>query len=154
MFIADCFIHRVPAGMLPLETWSPWASAVLWARLCGTMFSRSPPSQDPEKVSASSKCDIEIKSTCGKKKKGENQVLYLCVCVCVIKMGSKKVQQSHAKKKKKQPSSGGSTRNNACDSEENVIDIVIQVWGILFTCHLRRRHFWSTLWLGVRKVCH
>ena len=77
-----------------------------------------------------------------KKEEGrKSSSVSVCVCVCVIKMGSKKVQQSHAKKKKKQPSSGGSTRNNACDSEENVIDIVIQVWGILFTCHLRRRHF-------------
>ena len=58
-------------------------------------------------------------------------------------------------KKKKQSSSGGSTRNSAYDSEENVIDIVIQVLGILFTCHLCRRHFRSTLWLGVSEedVC-
>ena len=58
-------------------------------------------------------------------------------------------------KKKKQPSSGGSTRNSAYDSEENVIDIVIQVLGILFTCHLCRHHFCSTLWLGVSEedVC-
>ena len=107
------------------------------------MFSRSPPSQDPEKVSASSKCDIEIKSTCGKKEEGRKSS---CVCVCVLEKWGPKRSSSHMqKKKKKQPSSGGSTMNNAYDSEENVIDVVIRVLGILFPCHLCRRHFCSTL---------
>ena len=33
-----------------------------------------------------------------------------------------------------------------------VIDIVIHIFGILFTCHLCQRRFCSTLWLGVREV--